>query len=62
MEKRFWTHFMLMLMVLGSFFFAFKPAAAQTGTTVYFSPDPANVYLNAPTARWWKYGWGTQWT
>jgi len=42
---------MLMLMVLGSFFFAFKPAAAQTGTTVYFSPDPATVYLNGTNSQ-----------
>jgi len=46
MKKTFWTLIMLMLMVLGSFFFAFKPAAAQTGTSVYFSPDPATLYLN----------------
>jgi len=46
MKKRLWINFVLMLMVLGSFFFVFKPAAAQTGTTVFFSPDPANVYLN----------------
>ena len=46
MKKQFWSFFLLLLMVLGSFFFAFKPAAAQTGTTVYLSPDPANVYLN----------------
>ncbi len=42
---------MLMLMVLGSFFFAFKPAAAQTGTTVFFSPDPATVYLNGTNSQ-----------
>jgi hypothetical protein len=42
---------MLMLMVLGSSFFAFKPAAAQTGTTVYFSPDPATVYLNGTNSQ-----------
>ena len=51
MKKNFWTHFMLMLMVLGSFFFAFKPANAQTSTTVYFSPDPANVYLNGTNSQ-----------
>lgn len=42
---------MLMLMVLGSFFFALKPAAAQTGTTVFFAPDPANVYLNGSNSQ-----------
>ena len=51
MKKRFWTHFMLTLMVLGSFLFAFKSAAAQTGTTVYFSPDPATVYLNGTNSQ-----------
>ena len=51
MKKKLWTHFMLMLMVLGSFFFAFKPAAAQTGTTVYFLPDPANVYINETNSQ-----------
>jgi hypothetical protein len=51
MKKRLWTLFMLLLMVLGSFFFAFKPAAAQTGTTVFFSPDPANVYLNGTNSQ-----------
>lgn len=51
MKKRLGTLFMLMLMVLGSFFFAFKPAAAQTGTTVFFSPDPANVYLNGTNSQ-----------
>ena len=38
-------------MVLGSFFFAFKPAVAQTGTTVFFMPDPANVYLNGTNSQ-----------
>ena len=42
---------MLMLMVLGSFFFAFKPATAQTGTTVFFSPDPADIYLNGTNSQ-----------
>ena len=51
MRKTVYTLFMLMLMVLGSFFFAFKPAAAQTGTTVYFSPDPATVYLNGTNSQ-----------
>ena len=51
MKKKFWTHFMLMLMIVGSFFFAFKPAAAQTGTTVFFSPDPATVYLNGTNSQ-----------
>ena len=51
MKKRHWTLVMLMLMVLGSFFFAFKPALAQTGTTVFFSPDPANVYLNGTNSQ-----------
>lgn len=51
MKKKFWTHFMLMLMIVGSFFFALKPAAAQTGTTVYFSPDPATVYLNGSNSQ-----------
>ena len=51
MKKRFWTFIMLTLMVLGSFFFAFKPVAAQTGTTVFFSPDPANVYLNGTNSQ-----------
>lgn len=51
MKKHFWTHFMLMLMVLSNFFFAFKPAAAQTSTTVYFSPDPATVYLNGTNSQ-----------
>ncbi|NLF35528.1 MAG: hypothetical protein GX585_06140, partial [Clostridiales bacterium] len=51
MKKRFWTLILLMLMVLGSFFFAFKPAVAQTGTTVYFSPDPATVYLNGTNSQ-----------
>lgn len=51
MKKRFWTLILLMLMVLSSFFFAFKPAAAQTGTTVYFLPDPANVYLNGTNSQ-----------
>ena len=51
MKKIFWTIILLMLMVLGNFFFAFKPVSAQTGTTVYFSPDPAYVYLNG-TNSW----------
>ena len=51
MKKKLWILFVLMLMVLGSFFFAFKPAAAQTGTTVYFSPDPTNVYLNGTNSQ-----------
>lgn len=51
MKKNYWKHLMLMLMVLGSFFFAFKPAAAQTGTTVFFSPDPATVYLNGTNSQ-----------
>lgn len=51
MKERLWIRLMLMLMVLGSFFFAFKPAAAQTGTTVYFSPDPAYVYLNGTNSQ-----------
>ena len=51
MKKKFWTHFMLMLMIVGSFFFALKPAAAQTSTTVYFSPDPATVYLNGSNSQ-----------
>lgn len=51
MKKRLWIDFVLMLMVLSSFFFAFKPAAAQTGTTVFFSPDPANVYLNGTNSQ-----------
>ena len=46
MKKTVCSLFMLMLIVLGSFFFAFKSAAAQTGTTVYLSPNPANIYLN----------------
>lgn len=46
MKEKLWTLYMLMLMVLGSCFFAFKPAAAQTGTSVYFSPDPTTLYLN----------------
>ena len=40
-----------MVMALSSLFFAFKPAAAQTGTTVYFSPDPTNVYLNGSNSQ-----------
>ena len=51
MKKSIWTIIMLVLVVLGSFFFAFKPAAAQTGTTVYFSPDPANVYINETNSQ-----------
>ena len=51
MRKSYWKHLMLMLMVLGSFFFAFKPAAAQTGTTVFFSPNPANVYINGTNSQ-----------
>jgi hypothetical protein len=51
MKKTFWAPPMLMLMVLCSFFFAFKPAAAQTDTTVYFSPDPATVYLNGTNSQ-----------
>ena len=51
MKKRLWTLILMMLMVLDSFFFAFKPAIAQTGTTVFFSPDPANVYLNGTNSQ-----------
>ena len=51
MKKRLWIKFVLMLMVLGSFFFAFKPASAQTGTTVFFVPSPANVYLNGTNSQ-----------
>ncbi|MEL7626679.1 MAG: cohesin domain-containing protein [Anaerolineaceae bacterium] len=51
MKKNYWKHLMLALMVLGSFFFAFKPATAQTGTTVFFSPDPATVYLNGTNSQ-----------
>ncbi len=51
MKKNYWIDFVLMLMVLGSFFFAFKPAEAQTGTTVFFSPDPAFVYLNGTNSQ-----------
>ena len=51
MKKNYGTHLMLMLMVLGSFIFAFKPAAAQTGPTVYFLPDPANVYINGTNSQ-----------
>lgn len=51
MKKKLWTFFVLMLMALGSFFFAFKPAAAQTGTTVFFAPDPANIYLNGTNSQ-----------
>ncbi len=51
MQKRLLKLFMLMLMVLGSFFFAFKPATAQTGTTVFFYPDPASVYLNGTNSQ-----------
>ena len=51
MKKTFWKLIMLILMVLGSFFFAFKPAVAQTGTTVFFMPDPANVYLNGTNSQ-----------
>lgn len=51
MKKRLGTHFILILMVLGSFFFAFKLAKAQTGTTVYFNPNPAFVYLNGTNSQ-----------
>ncbi len=51
MKKRFWAIIVLVLMVLGSFFFVFKPAAAQTGPTVFFSPDPANVYINGTNSQ-----------
>ena len=51
MKKRILTLFMVILMVLGSCFFAFKPAAAQTDTTVFFSPDPATVYLNGTNSQ-----------
>ena len=51
MKKRFWTLITLTLMVLGSFFFAFKSTAAQTGTTVYFNPNPANVNLNGTNSQ-----------
>ena len=51
MKKKLWILFVLMLMVLGSFFFAFRPAIAQTDTTVFFSPDPANVYLNGTNSQ-----------
>lgn len=51
MKKQYWSILMLILMVLGSFFFAFKPAVAQTGTTVFFMPDPANVYLNGTNTQ-----------
>lgn len=51
MKKRLGTLFMLMLMVLGSFFFAFKPAAAQTGTTVDLTPNPAIIYLNGTNSQ-----------
>ena len=46
MRKTVYTFFMLMLMVLSSFFFAFKPAIAQTSTTVFFNPNSATVYIN----------------
>ena len=45
------VYILFMLMVLGSFFFAFKPAIAQTGTTTFFSPDPATVYLNGTNSQ-----------
>ena len=51
MKKKLWILFVLMLMVVDSFFFAFKPAAAQTGTTVFLSPDPATVYLNGTNSQ-----------
>lgn len=51
MKKRLWIDFVLMLMVLGSFFFAFKPAAAQTGTTVDLTPNPAIIYLNGTNSQ-----------
>jgi len=51
MKKTVLSPLMLTLMVLGSFFFAFKPTSAQTGTTVYFNPNPANVYLNGTNSQ-----------
>ena len=51
MKKRILIAFVLMLMVLGSFFFAFNPAVAQTGPFVYFSPDPVTVYLNGTNSQ-----------
>ncbi len=51
MKKRLWTLLMVMPLFLGSFFFAFKPAAAQTDTTVFFSPDPATDYLNGTNSQ-----------
>ena len=51
MKKTVLSPLLLTLMVLSSFFFAFKSTAAQTGTTVFFSPDPANVYLNGTNSQ-----------
>ena len=51
MKKTVYSLFMLMLMVLGSISFAFKPAVAQTDTTVFFVEIPANIYLNGTNSQ-----------
>ena len=51
MKKIITSLFVIVLMVLGSIIFMFKPATAQTGTTVFFSPDPANLYLNGSNSQ-----------
>ena len=51
MRKQIWRVLVVTLMVLGGGFFAFKPAAAQEGTTVFFSPDPATIYLNGTNSQ-----------
>ena len=51
MRKQIWRVLVVTLLVLGSFFFAVKPAAAQGGTTVFFSPDPATIDLNGTNSQ-----------
>lgn len=51
MKKSVISIFMMMLMVLSSFFLAFKPAVAQTDTTVFFVEDPDTVYLNGSNSE-----------
>lgn len=51
MRKQIWRVLVVTLMVLGGGFFAFKPAAAQEGTTVFFSPDPATIDLNGTNSQ-----------
>lgn len=51
MRKRRLSILLTALMFLGCLLFMYNPAVAQDDTTVSFSPDPANVYLNGSNSQ-----------